>query len=52
VAWALAPGTPVQVSGTLADVRDLMDNPHDGGGPHLLGPEPIYLTGKDLRLGR
>jgi hypothetical protein len=52
VAWALAPGTPVQVSGTLADVRDLMGNPRDRGGPLLLGPEPIYLTGTELRLGR
>ncbi|MGO8746973.1 MAG: hypothetical protein ACLQNE_13380 [Thermoguttaceae bacterium] len=52
VAWALAPGTPVRVSGTLADVRDLMGNPRDRGGPHLLGPEPTYWTGTDLRLGR
>ena len=52
VAWAMAPGTPVHVSGALADVRDLMGNPCGRGGPHLLGPEPIYLTGKDLHLGR
>jgi hypothetical protein len=36
----------------LSDVRDLMGNPRDGGGPLLLGPEPIYLTGQNLRLGR
>jgi hypothetical protein len=53
VAWALVPGTPVQVSGRLSEVRDLMGNPIiDGGGPRMLAPEPIYLTGKDLRLSQ
>ena len=50
VAWALAAGTPVRVSGELAEVRDLMGNPRDRCEPHLLGLEPIYLSGKDLRL--
>ena len=52
VAWALTPGTPIRVSGSHADVCDLMGNRRDTKEPVLLGPEPVYLTGKDLHMGR